>query len=613
MSEPHTTSISEVHHTYKKDKNFLPILAAYFAPNGKLLATIRSGPGRLELYQVSDGAACSFYHGTLSLVPTGTAYDLPLTIGACQQRYSSANATNIGPLHGYWFMEERNKRQAVSADGNFIALAPENENLMHLLDTGTNKRRVLRGHRGSVSAIAFSHNSRLLASASSVKEIFLWPESMKAPYLVSKDHILAATSLMFSPDGTLVASVCGSSIFLWDTRTGRRRGTLDDPNFIATEARFTPDSKGIISWSNGTIQLWDVVSGSSPITLWGDEQKPSVKNVAFSTDGQLVVSISYSDLTIWDAVTGNARTTIECSHFRLSGMTFSPVFNKIVLASPDGTFRLVDLTKYTVHTSLKGPWYLRPRVKWLTSISGSIVQLRDIKTNELCYKLPHNKPVTCEASSSDGTLMATACKDGIIRVWYIETGIVHYKRVISSSISALAFASNNQFLAWASEGVVHIWNVTGLKQHTEFKIAKFWSEQIRNLAVSPDNKLLAIVATTHVKHVIRIWDLSKNRFRTTLSDATKSVSAVVFSPNCRIIAAIGDNGWLMFWKLDGNGKKPSQIVKDGSFWANGVVYSANGRPLAFSSLDGTPISGNKVIHSKGQLIRASELIACLSV
>src|SRR5262249_45895051 len=125
----------------------------------------------------------------------------------------------------------------------------------------------------------------------------------------------AVSQIVFSPDGTFLASAGGTVVRLWKVATGQLVFTARDPaNATVWCVAFSPAGKTLAyGQESGEVRLWEVATGRERARLSGHGGR--VRWIGFHPDGlSLAVAGAFPDniVYIWDLTTRTRR-------YRLSG------------------------------------------------------------------------------------------------------------------------------------------------------------------------------------------------------------------------------------------------------------------------------------------------------
>ena len=161
----------------------------------------------------------------------------------------------------------------------------------------------LRGHRGAVTAAAFSPDGHLVATGDQAGGLRLF--DLRTGALVAQVGTgNPAQGLVLSPDGAILAAVPAEPAIdptLWDVRRRRRIADLSGHVSSIFGLRFSRDSARIVTASgDGVARIWQARSGRLLGVLGGSPQY--LTGASFDPDGELVVTTGGDGaLRFWDA------------------------------------------------------------------------------------------------------------------------------------------------------------------------------------------------------------------------------------------------------------------------------------------------------------------------
>jgi WD40 repeat protein len=171
-----------------------------------------------------------------------------------------------------------------------------------------NQPRKLKEHLGGLSFLAFSPDSRRLASGGGGDSTVIIWDTTTWKALGTLKHTGPVTGVAFSPVDTFLAT-CSSDgkVKIWNTTTWEEKRTLrvlDEDSHQLRDVAFSPDGKRLAcaSWDQ-TVKVWDLTSsGAEPRTIVG--HAGSVFTVAWAPDGKRFASGSgyrgKGEIKIWD-------------------------------------------------------------------------------------------------------------------------------------------------------------------------------------------------------------------------------------------------------------------------------------------------------------------------
>jgi WD40 repeat protein len=312
-----------------------------FSPDGRLLVTqggdsvIRvwdtGNWGEPRLLKVDDGTSQAF----LAFTPDNR------TIVTMPYPQSDVEGPKPEGSLRFWDAESGKERKRYRA-GFAAKLAPNGKTLavirsdrsVHMIDLADDRDRALPEVRlQPASALAFSADGKFLAVGSTGDTIVLYDAATLQEHGRLGGSTLQTLDLVFSPDGSILAALRGSSanakplvrdVEVWSVSAAKRLFTL--PRHEALLMAFTPDGMALVTGGqNGVIHFWDPADGTARHQFGGGPVDGRPFRLVFSPDSKSIVApLANGIVTLRDTKTGVVHTTLRGHSWPVDDAAYSP-------------------------------------------------------------------------------------------------------------------------------------------------------------------------------------------------------------------------------------------------------------------------------------------------
>ncbi|HSU53695.1 MAG TPA: c-type cytochrome domain-containing protein [Candidatus Dormibacteraeota bacterium] len=243
-----------------------------FSRNGKLLLAaggIGAKAGRIAVWDITTGER--------SLTVSGE-YDTVLTsdIRPDQTQIAFGGPTRLVKLYSIKAATVQQKLKkhtdwvtavAYSPNGEMLASADRNGGICVWDPDNAQEIHTLAGHKAAVTGLAWRGDSKVLASASEDGTVKLWELKEGKQVKSWNAHPSGVLNVSFSHDGRLVTCGRDNAITLWSATGSKLKNVTPAPE-LPLRAVFTADQDRIVTSDfSGNVTAWDAKSGKTTGTF----------------------------------------------------------------------------------------------------------------------------------------------------------------------------------------------------------------------------------------------------------------------------------------------------------------------------------------------------------
>jgi WD40 repeat protein/tRNA A-37 threonylcarbamoyl transferase component Bud32 len=464
-----------------------------------------------------------------------------------------------------------------AAVGSLFVVAPSQPGDVRVWNVSSgNPVLTLAGHTFWATDVAFSPDSKRLATASADRTVRVWELPEGREILTLRGHTGWVRSVAFSPDGQTVASAGDDQVVrLWDVASGRETNTFRGHTNGVLAVAYSPDGEKLASASSGPgnageVRIWDATARQAARTFQG--HSAPVTRVAFSPDSKLLASSSeaHSSISPGEAIiqkvpSGQTQSVLHASMMGFSTVAFSPDGISVATGGDDGVklwnHRTGDLIRHFRVRVLDGLAFSPDGRR----VAAGGVTILETETERVLHEFqPHTIHTHDVAFSPDGRRFATTSwggylarkVDGVersellpaeVKVWDAESG----KELLQMAGGGLGLAyspDGKQIASGSQEGAVTIWDSSSGKVLCTLR---GHASAVASVAFTRDGRRLA---TASADQSVRIWETRFGQEVLMLRGHDEPVVSVAFSPDGRYLASAssmnGEPGKVLVWDSD---------------------------------------------------------------
>ncbi|MBA2265043.1 MAG: hypothetical protein H0W17_01515, partial [Chloroflexi bacterium] len=391
------------------------------------------------------------------------------------------------------------KAFSVRADGALLA-TDSNDKKARIWDMATGELlQTLVGHTEILFENEFSPDGNLLLTGSLDTTARLWDVRTGAPLRRFNGHTASVYAVTFTPDGRYaVTGGRDGTVRFWDVTAPVERDTLAGPTSFMYALDFSPDGRLLFAGNaDGTSQIWELETLTVRHVLVRDQR---VDYGAFSPDNRYVLlSPEFMPAALWSVATGELAYTLSGSEGGVIAAAFSDDSRLMLAPVDDASLGIWEVETNRLQQTIESGFAsgdLAPdgsAVFTYLDEEGRINgQIWDAETGELLIEFEQPGGILDGEFAPDGSTVAAVGRDGIARIWDVETATVVTQFKGHTNISwRTAFSPDGRYLFTTSQDKsARMWDVETGEQVRYFP--GHGISAVAGVAVSPDGETVAI-------------------------------------------------------------------------------------------------------------------------
>jgi WD40 repeat protein len=287
-----------------------------------------------------------------------------------------------------------------------------------------------------------------------------------------KSHTARVNGVLFSPDGTRLASVSDDGILkVWDMSTRKPLFSIESCGNHTDQLKFTADGKTLVALgSQNNIQVIDVTAGKLAKSMPVQNLPGGPAAMDLSPDGKTIAIVGRSTLRVIDLASGEIRYDYEVHKlYAINSVCFSPDGNFVATTATDDTALVIEIATgkipRTCALDLKGQtvMFTRDGKNLMVYSTDQVLKSFNIETGDAQKLIDKGVSLVTLDLSKDGKMLAIG---GCGRAPWLyslpDAKVMDEAFDCEDRVMSAAISPDGKWLAGgANEGSIYLWKMPG--------------------------------------------------------------------------------------------------------------------------------------------------------
>lgn len=423
---------------------------------------------------------------------------------------------------------------------------------------------VFREFNEPVAAAAFSPDGSLLAAASG-SSVWLYQRRTGVSRYLREAHFRPIEAIAFSPDGKQLLT-CGrdSTARLWDVRTLAPIRRFAGQSGYPVQGLFAPDMGSLWTACRTVLTQWDLSRGEVPVGLGGGSA--GVRDYLPSRQDKRLLLLEGlvprdAAITLWDIASRTRLATVKQAGMGPPFMTLAADGDWLAVPARDRQIDIRDAETLNLRRTVTLPGaapvalilaHPTSSELWVADRRGRLYRCGIEQSGETPVEEVSEPPspaveITAMQFAPDGGQLAIGTADGRLQVWDFERRMPVAVSLGPGPVGALAFSPDGATLAAAAAEGSAI-----CLFRRDLSAVERWTEVpglITSLAFTPDGE--ALISGTPPDPAgrveIRVWNVASGRCHAVFPDFAGPIR---FSAAGDLMFTLDSRRELRIWPLE---------------------------------------------------------------